>query len=1112
MDLSCLTHLINEMPAYRRLAEELGKEGEHRTVLPDAAKPYLIAALYQELHRPFLVITAYPERAKTIYEQFQCWCSGDVPLLLFPEPDALPYERLFSDPFARQQRLQVLSRLNDSKGKLQADAESPLIVASAAAVTRKTIPYPDFASACHTLTPGMHVDILGLLARWREMGYEVKSAVEVPGEVSRRGGILDIYSPNGELPLRLEFFGDEIESIRLFDPQTQRSSKLAAAATIVPAQEAAWSGEGAIMEYLPPDALLILDEPSDIEAAVKELDAQASELQRGQVEELKLSEDSPVPYLNWTELETKLKAVKSHLTLTRWFTGDGMPPHPLNFASAPNYGGQLQAFLKQARQMLQGQRRLVVVSYQAARLGELLQEENIFVSPISSIEHLPSPGSLTLIQGALAAGWTVGEVTLLTDAELFGFVKQRRMIKRHRLSRRDPLLEFSLGDYVVHIEHGIARFAGTIRMTADGVGRDYLVLEYAAGDRLYVPTDQADRVTHYIGPGGGPPALSRLGTQEWARIKQRVRESTRDMAEGLLALYAAREVISGFAFSPDTVWQQELEASFPYIETPDQMEAVHLVKEDMESARPMDRLVCGDVGYGKTEVALRAAFKSVTDGKQVAMLVPTTVLAQQHFTTFMQRLGAFPVNVEMLSRFRSEKEQQAILERLANGIVDICIGTHRLLQKDVAFKDLGLVIIDEEQRFGVAHKERLKQMRKEVDVLTLSATPIPRTLHMSLIGVRDMSTMETPPEERLPIKTYVAEYDEGLVREAIIRELERNGQVFFVHNRVQSIYQVAHRLRKLVPEAEIAVAHGQMPEEELERAMLDFTQGEVDVLLCTTIIESGLDIPNVNTLIVNEADKLGLAQLYQLRGRVGRGSNRAYAYFLYNKGKHLTPAAEKRLQTIFEATELGAGFRIAMKDLEIRGAGNLLGAEQSGYIAAVGFDLYSQLLTEAVEELKGKQAKGEGITIDSSPARLPPPAIDLPLSAYIPEDYVAELGTRLALYQRLARIRSPEEVRQMAEEFNDRFGSLPFPVDNLLYMVKLKVLGFQAGLQSISREEGQIVIRAVGEVRIDSAELRRLQERGLKVGRTQLRLDIKRLGGNWREVLEEVVKDIKCLP
>ncbi|MFC2002321.1 DEAD/DEAH box helicase, partial [Chloroflexota bacterium] len=525
------------------------------------------------------------------------------------------------------------------------------------------------------------------------------------------------------------------------------------------------------------------------------------------------------------------------------------------------------------------------------------------------------------------------------------------------------------------------------------------------------------------------------------------------------------------------------------------------VKADMEKAKPMDRLICGDVGYGKTEVAIRAAFKTVMDNKQVAVLVPTTVLAEQHFSTFSQRLDAFPLRVEVLSRFKSPNEQRDILDGLASGNVDICIGTHRLLQKDVAFKDLGLLIIDEEQRFGVAHKEYLKKMRREVDVLTLSATPIPRTLHMSLVGVRDMSTMETPPEERLPIKTYVAEYNERLIREAVLRELERNGQAFLVHNRVQSIALVASQLQALVPEAEVAVAHGQMPEEELETVMADFTRGKVDVLVCTTIIESGLDMPNANTLIVNQADKFGLTQLYQLRGRVGRGASLAYAYFLYDGGKQLTPTAQKRLRTIFEATELGAGFNIAMKDLEIRGAGTLLGTKQSGHISAVGFSLYCRLLAEAVEEQKAGLAGPK----EAKPPRLPTPTIDLPLDAYIPEEYVADVNTRIGLYQNLVKLEAPEAVADVVQEFKDRFGALPIAVENLLYAVKIKVLAAGAGIESITTEDGQIVIRLFWGMQFDRQKLEPILRDGVKLGTSQVRLSYKKLGKVWKKVLEEVV-------
>jgi len=714
---------------------------------------------------------------------------------------------------------------------------------------------------------------------------------------------------------------------------------------------------------------------------------------------------------------------------------------------------------------------------------------------------MPPPGSLTLIQGSLAEGWVMnGDTHLFTDREIFGFVKQRRLIKKRPVSHQKPLVELIPGDYVVHIEHGIARFAGVITIPSNNIEKEYLVLKYAADDKLYVPTDQIDRVNRYIGAGEQPPVLTRLGTQEWTRTKQRAREAAEETAQELLALYATREVMPGFAFSPDTVWQQELEASFPYIETPDQMKAQQQVKDDMEKAKPMDRLVCGDVGYGKTEVAIRAAFKAVMDGKQVAVLVPTTVLAEQHFSTFTQRLGAFPIRIVGLSRFRTAKEQQDILEGLANGSVDICIGTHRLLQKDIVFKELGLLIIDEEQRFGVAHKEHLKRMRQEVDVLTLSATPIPRTLHMSLVGVRDMSTMETPPEDRLPIKTYVAQHDDQIIREAILRELERNGQAFFVHNRVNSIAFIAARLQSLVPEARIATAHGQMPEGELERVMTGFAQGRSNVLVCTTIIESGLDMPNVNTMIVNQADRFGLTQLYQLRGRIGRGANLAYAYFIYEKGKRLTVTAEKRLRTIFEATELGAGFNIALKDLEIRGAGTLLGARQSGHNTAVGFSLYCRLLAEAVEEQKAKRAGAE-----KAPKHLPPPTIDLPLRAYIPEGYVADLETRLSLYQRLANIDKAEATDDLIKEFSDRFGKLPIEVRNLLYAVRIKIQAAEAGIESISTEDNRIVVRLFEGMRFDKQKLEPFAEAGVKIGLTQLRLNYKKLSNIWQRVLEEML-------
>ena len=644
------------------------------------------------------------------------------------------------------------------------------------------------------------------------------------------------------------------------------------------------------------------------------------------------------------------------------------------------------------------------------------------------------------------------------------------------------------GNYVVHIEHGIGQFKGLVRLTLDGMEREYLQVEYAQRDHLYVPVHQADRLARYVGPGEGTPSLHRLGTLEWEQVKARAKKAVAEIADELLELYAAREIVQGHAFSPDAAWQAELEASFPYVETEDQLVAIEAVKHDMEQPRPMDRLICGDVGYGKTEVALRAAFKAIMDGKQVAVLVPTTVLAQQHYTNFTRRLASFPVNVASLSRFQTAARQDRAIEDLISGKTDLVVGTHRLLSKDVAFKDLGLLIVDEEQRFGVAHKERIKQMRTEVDVLTLTATPIPRTLHMSLTGVRDLSTIETPPEERLPIKTFVGDFDESLVRQAILREMDRNGQIYFVHNRVQGIEQMAARIQKIVPEAKIAVGHGQMPERELSSVMLAFAEGEYDILVCTSIIESGLDIPNANTIIINRADQFGLAQLYQLRGRVGRSAARAYAYLLVEKYKTLTEDARRRLEAIQEASELGAGFRIAMQDLEIRGAGELLGARQHGHIVAVVFDLYTRLLAQAVQDARtgltkgdGRRPAGHGLqevgeAADSRRNLLEEPLaptvqLDLNLPARIPDSYVPDAALRLQLYRRLAGLTTLEAIGELAQEFTDRFGPLPEAIENLLYIVRVKVLAINASVESIAQEEGQFLIKCARLEELDRGRL-----------------------------------------
>ena len=1062
LGLSRLLKLIEPVPDFRRLLEGFKQRRDSTVVVLDAARPYLVAALYESLKLPMLVVTAQPENAKKLQEQLLSWCtSGQV--RLFPEPDVLPYERLALDTTTEMERIQVLSGLAGCASGEDA-IEAPLVVVSAAALMSKTTACSDFGSACHTIKLGMNKEPFLMLGEWEAMGYRMENVVEVPGTMSHRGGIIDVYPPTSEMPVRLEFFGDTIDSIRSFDPATQRSVDKVPSVAIGPATEllairrmdkgslerilqsldlsgctaevkqqfqsdmdmflggqlshesdfyASLFNSGNILDYLPSGALLVLDEPSSIEQTAAELDAEAQQMRSEKLERGELPRNFPRPYFTWDELGPRIKDRKT-LSMTSWGVEEQM-----DFISAPAYAGKLPAFLKKIVDLSGQQKRIIIVSHQASRLSELLNEEDIIVTSVEEVTQIPEPGSIALVQGSLPEGWVMsGDTYLFTDAEIFGFVKQRRLVKKRPSPRHKLMVDIIPEDYVVHVEHGIGRFIGVTTLKTAGSEKEYLVLRYAAGDTLYVPTDQIDRVSRYVGAGDRPPVLSRLGSQEWNRTRQKAKEAAEVLAQELLNLYASREVVPGYAFSRDTLWQQEMEAAFPYVETPDQLEAQREVKEDMEKPKPMDRLVCGDVGYGKTEVAIRAAFKAVMDNRQVAVLVPTTVLAQQHFATFSERLEAFPIKVEVLSRFRSPAEQRKVIDGLADGTVDICIGTHRLIQKDVVFKNLGLLIIDEEQRFGVNHKEYLKKMRREVDVLTLSATPIPRTLHMSLVGVRDMSTMETPPEDRLPVKTYVAEYNDHLVREAILRELERNGQVFFVHNRVQSIAMVAANLRELVPEAEIAIAHGQMPEEELENVMTAFSRGKIDILVCTTIIESGLDMPNANTMIVNKADKFGLTQLYQLRGRVGRGANLAYAYFLYDGGKHLTPIAHKRLRTIYEATELGAGFGIAMKDLEIRGAGLCSGPRQSGHITAVGFSLYTRLLAEAVEEQKALLAGKE-----KPPPRLPPPTIDLPLDAFIPGEYVSDVDTRLELYRTLGNVDAAEKLDEILKEYTDRFGS-----------------------------------------------------------------------------------------
>jgi len=1068
-----LLERIRAVPPFQDLVTDL-KSGMSvpGLALPRSARLPVSEALRRELARPVLFITDKADRALMLADELGFW-SPASPRFYFPEPNPLFYEQAAWGNVTRRDRLQVLAALASlSIPGSPRPGEPPIIIAPVRAVMTRTLPRREFLKASKSIQVKQVISPDMLQRSLVEIGYQPADLVVEPGQFSRRGGILDVWPPAELNPARLEFFGDEVDTLRSFDPATQRKLQSIDRISITPAREIlqgklsteieldefyiplVHTTPATIIDYLPHISLVLMDDLDRVQMAATEIEEQAVKLRTESIAEGTLPEDFPVPYVSWSELIDHLSG-KVWVELGRT-TADENPKLAEYFTPGPRYGGRLKPFLEHVYERCQAGDQVVVVSRQIARIQELWQEQ---AQPANTVRP-------NFVEGTLSEGWVLRlpdgkNLHLLTDSEIFGWERpQPRLRSRQIVSPPEAeYTDFKVGDYVVHVDYGVGRYAGLMRRVMEGVEREYLTLEYDGGDTLFVPVYQADRLSRYVGPSGETPALTRLGGNEWQGIKQRVRESVLEVAKELLDLYAQRQIAKGFAFSKDTPWQQDLEAGFPYIETEDQLRAIEAVKRDMERPRPMDRLLCGDVGYGKTEVALRAAFKAVMDGKQVAVLVPTTVLAQQHFETFRQRLAPFPVTVEMLSRFRNPREQNRIVRQLAEGSVDIIIGTHRLLQPDVQFRDLGLVIIDEEQRFGVTHKEHFKKLRTSVDVLTLTATPIPRTLYMALTGVRDISQINTPPAERLPIITHIGPYSTRLVRQAILREIERGGQVFFVHNRVQTIHGMKQHLQKLVPEARIGVAHGQMPEDELSKVMMQFTAGEIDVLLCTSIIESGLDIPNANTLIVDRGDTFGLAQLYQLRGRVGRGAQRAYAYFFRHRKKNPTPEGQERLEIIAENTQLGSGYSIAMRDLEMRGAGELLGTRQHGMIAAVGFHLYTRMLAQAVRQLREAMGlKGSEEEQEPTAVRFPV-SVDLPLAIGIPVEYVPDPHLRLKLYRRLADLERESELDTLEEEFIDRFGPLPEEVKNLLFQMRVKIRAQKAGLASISFEGDQLVLR-----------------------------------------------------
>jgi transcription-repair coupling factor (superfamily II helicase) len=1079
---------IRSLPEFQQLLRQIQSGGQIPGLgLPRSARLPVLAALHQELNRPILLVTDRADHALSLFDELGFWVRS--PRYHFAEPNPLFYEQAAWGVATRRERLQTLIALSEYHLPFaQKPQTPPILVASVRSLMTRTLPRRDFLKACKRLSLNQTAQPDALTHQWAEIGYQRVNTVLEPGQFSKRGGILDIWTPAESLPVRVEFFGDEIETIRRFDPATQRTVEKLDAVLVTPAREFIARQLGAeetnaeysefhipllhsqpasLLDYLPQKAVALIDDLSVVESMAAEVEEQAVKFRRESIAEGTLPEDFPLPYIPWSELHDDLHGrVTLELGHSTALIGDSSAAEGglgERFGHDERFAGRLKPFVEHAAGLVSRNEAVLIVSRQAKRLEELWAESSV----LRAESHQPVFVEASLSEGFVLRGDS--PLHLLTDSEIFGWERPQPRT-RQRPAAETPesvYADLRVGDYVVHIDHGIGRFGGLVQRELDGHPREFLAVEYEGGGQLFVPVHQADRLTRYVGAEGAVPALDRLGGQEWHEKKGRVKQAVLEVAQEMLDLYARRTVTQGYAFKPDTPWQKELEDSFPYVETEDQKRALAEIKRDMESPRPMDRLLCGDVGYGKTEVALRAAFKAVMDGKQVAILVPTTVLAQQHYETFMQRLAAFPVKVEMLSRFRTPREQTEILHGLAKGEIDIVVGTHRLLSSDVQFKDLGLVVIDEEQRFGVTHKEHLKKLRTEVDVLTLTATPIPRTLYMALTGVRDISNLNTPPEERLPIITHVGPYSPKLVRQAILRELERGGQVFFVHNRVQTIEAMKAHLNQLVPEARVDIGHGQMPEHQLAEVMRRFNAGETDILLSTTIIESGLDIPNANTLIVDRADTFGLAQLYQLRGRVGRGAARAYSYFFRHRKLSPTPEGQQRLEVIAENTQLGAGYSIAMRDLEIRGAGELLGTRQSGHIQAVGFHLYTRLLADAVRRIRAftgqtPNVSGEGVPQPRSTFDLPlsmPVNVDLPLAVGIPADYIADQELRLRLYRRIADLRDETEIEALASEFNDRFGPLPEMAANLLYQMRVKLRAERAGLASVSWEAGQIVLR-----------------------------------------------------
>ncbi len=1121
------------MRAFTEPLERLGEFSEIRSALKrdgmvqvsgciDAQKPHFIYAAGEDY--PCKVILTYSEtRAKELYENYRFF---DRNVLLYPAKDLIFYSADIHSNLIVQQRMAVL--------KAFMECERLTVITTMGGCMDHLVPLEEFRKNILQIQNDSVIETEALKQRLSSMGYEHVSQVEGTGQFAVRGGIVDIFPLTEENPLRIELWGDEVDSIRSFDVESQRSIENLERISIYPACEVMADGRRirAAIEKMEKDV------KKPWEQMCREMKTEEAHRLKELLEETKermtecsgaMGMDAFVGYLyentvsfidyfkekktlfvldephrlmeegNAIELEFResmenrlakgyvLPGQMAILNTCQGTIGQVNRQHSMGLCTLESprggwnvtshfgldvravnpYNNSFEVLVKDLKRWKKEGYQVILISgsrTRAERLAEDLRDHELNSFYTENMDRQVSPGEILVAYGKVDRGYEYPLIkfVVISESDIFGQEKKKKKKRKIYEGRKiQSFSELSVGDCVVHENHGLGIYRGIEKVEVDKVIKDYMKIEYAGGSNLYVPATQLDVIQKYGDAETKKPKLNKLGTPEWGRTKSKVRGAVRDIAKDLVQLYAVRQQKEGFVYGPDTVWQREFEDTFPFEETEDQLLAIEAVKKDMESRKIMDRLVCGDVGYGKTEIAIRAAFKAVQEGKQVVYLVPTTILAQQHYNTFVQRMKDFPVRVDLMCRFRTAAEQKKTLTDLKKGLVDILIGTHRVLSKDVEYKDLGMLIIDEEQRFGVTHKEKIKKLKENVDVLTLTATPIPRTLHMSLIGIRDMSVLEEAPMERMPIQTYVMEYNEEMVREAISRELARGGQVYYVYNRVNTIVEMANTVSKLVPEANVAFAHGQMRERELEKIMYDFINGEIDVLVSTTIIETGLDISNVNTMIIHDADNLGLSQLYQLRGRVGRSNRTAYAFLMYRKNKMLKEVAEKRLHAIREFTDLGSGFKIAMRDLEIRGAGNLLGAQQHGHMAAVGYDLYCKMLNEAVKEQKG----------EITPEAEYETAIDLDVDAFIPERYIRNEAQKLDVYKRIAGIENEEEYDDMLEELMDRFGELPRSVQNLLAIANLKALAHRAYVTEVAQKGDVIRFTMFERAKVDPKKI-----------------------------------------